>query len=59
MPDTASVPCPYCGQTNEVALDPTAGSQEFTTDCEVCCHPFTVRAEIEDGGIIGLETGAG
>ncbi len=59
MNDTEDLPCPYCGQGNAVPVDASAGSQEFITDCEVCCRPFSVRVETENGEIISLETGAG
>lgn len=40
----AEVWCPYCGEPNEVALDPGGGSaQEYVEDCQVCCQPWRVR----------------
>jgi len=39
----ATVPCPYCGEINEIALDPGSGSrQEYIEDCQVCCRPWRV-----------------
>jgi hypothetical protein len=35
--------CPYCGEVNEVSLDPGSGSiQEYVEDCQVCCQPWRV-----------------
>lgn len=40
---TAVVWCPYCGEPNEVAVDPGGGSeQEYVEDCPVCCQPWRV-----------------
>ena len=40
---TAVVWCPYCGEPNEVAVDPGGGSaQEYVEDCAVCCQPWRV-----------------
>jgi Cysteine-rich CPXCG len=37
------VVCPYCGETNEIALDPGSGeTQEYVEDCQVCCQPWHV-----------------
>ena len=34
-----------------IAIDRTAGeSQEFIEDCPVCCHPQTIRVEVEESG---------
>ena len=39
----AVVHCPYCGQENEIGLDPGNGaSQEYVEDCQVCCRPWKV-----------------
>ena len=39
----AAVTCPYCGQINEIALDPGSGNeQEYVEDCQVCCRPWRV-----------------
>ena len=59
----ASVSCPYCGEINEIALDPGSGSeQEYVEDCQVCCRPWRVivrylpdataevSVEVEDAG---------
>jgi len=36
-------------------VDTSVPSQRFTTDCEVCCHPFDVVAECEPGKILSLD----
>ncbi len=55
MEQFETVHCPFCGARMELAVDTTAGSQAFTTDCEVCCRPFDVRVECEPGEIRSLE----
>jgi hypothetical protein len=42
--------CPYCLEQIEITVDATAGSQEYTEDCEVCCNPIVFRIDIRDGG---------
>jgi hypothetical protein len=40
---TAQVRCPYCGEVNEIGLDPGGGvSQDYVEDCQVCCRPWRV-----------------
>jgi len=40
----AVVWCPYCGASNEIALDAGSGAdQEYVQDCEICCRPWRVR----------------
>ena len=40
-----TVTCPYCFEPIEVTLFVEEGEkQDFITDCEVCCHPFEVKA---------------
>jgi hypothetical protein len=39
----AVVVCPYCGEPNDVGLDPGSGAeQEYVEDCQVCCRPWRV-----------------
>ncbi len=41
--DGALVYCPYCGEPNEITLDPGSGArQEYVEDCHVCCQPWQV-----------------
>jgi transcription elongation factor Elf1 len=51
----ANVTCPFCGQSFDLAVDVSVGSQCFTTDCEVCCRPFEVRVECDDGEITSVD----
>jgi hypothetical protein len=53
-----NIQCPFCGQTFEIAVDTSAVSQRFTTDCEICCRPFEVLAECAPGEILSLEVTA-
>jgi len=47
---TGEVVCPYCGELNEVAVDPGGGdSQEYVEDCQVCCQPWRVVVQYVDG----------
>lgn len=40
---TAEVWCPYCGEPNEIAVDPGSGeTQAYVEDCQVCCQPWQV-----------------
>jgi hypothetical protein len=55
MEVSESIQCPYCGQAFEIVVDTSVASQHFTTDCEVCCHPFEVEAECQPGEILSLE----
>jgi len=55
MEAAATIQCPFCGQSFELTIDTSIGSQRFTTDCEVCCRPFEVLAECEPGMILSLE----
>lgn len=47
----ASVYCPYCNETVEIALDPGGGAeQEYVEDCEVCCQPWSVSVRYRGDG---------
>ena len=47
----ASVVCPYCGEENEIAVDPGSGaSQEYIEDCQVCCQPWRVTVTYDAAG---------
>ncbi|MGA7617362.1 MAG: CPXCG motif-containing cysteine-rich protein [Thermoanaerobaculia bacterium] len=38
-----TVECPYCGEANEILVDPTGGSvQQYVEDCQICCAPWQV-----------------
>jgi Cysteine-rich CPXCG len=55
MRDTETIQCPYCGQSMDLVIDVSQPSQRFTTDCEVCCRPFEVVAECEDGELVAVD----
>ena len=40
---SATVMCPYCGETLTLELDVGGGTyQQYVQDCEVCCRPWQV-----------------
>jgi len=48
---TASVYCPYCNETVEIAIDPGSGpTQEYVEDCEICCQPWLVNLHYNGDG---------
>ncbi|HEX3159908.1 MAG TPA: CPXCG motif-containing cysteine-rich protein [Gemmatimonadaceae bacterium] len=55
----AMVYCPYCGQPNEIALDPGSGAQQlYEEDCQVCCQPWLVRVTYHGDGTASAEVEA-
>jgi len=41
--------CPFCGENEEIYVDPGGGSaQLYTEDCAVCCRPRVVHVEPGD-----------
>ncbi|HXI13636.1 MAG TPA: CPXCG motif-containing cysteine-rich protein [Thermoanaerobaculia bacterium] len=43
----ADVECPYCGERNEIFVDPSGGRvQSYVEDCHVCCRPWQVRVTV-------------
>ena len=50
------VQCPYCGEWQELSLDPDSEG-EMVQDCEVCCEPWqmTVRRTPTGARTVRLE----
>jgi hypothetical protein len=47
----AAIFCPYCGASNEIALDPSGGRrQDYVEDCQVCCQPWNVHVQYRRDG---------
>jgi hypothetical protein len=59
MEEFVPIQCPFCGQSFDVTVDTSVRYQTFTTDCEICCRPFEVRAECKSGEVVSVEVDAG
>lgn len=43
--------CAFCGEENELVMDPSGGRRQiFTEDCTVCCRPNLITLEFEEDG---------
>ncbi|HEX7981657.1 MAG TPA: CPXCG motif-containing cysteine-rich protein [Gemmatimonadaceae bacterium] len=52
----AFVECPYCGETNEITLDPGSGpDQEYVEDCQVCCRAWLMHVRYARDGSAEIE----
>jgi hypothetical protein len=36
----STIHCPYCGEPNQVLLDPGEAGHSYIEDCQVCCRPM-------------------
>jgi hypothetical protein len=48
--ETARVQCPACGERIEILVDCSIARQEYVEDCEVCCRPMNIVAQIDRDG---------
>ena len=47
--------CPYCASCLSIRIDQTGGDRQFfVTDCEVCCRPIEIEADIDADGVVNL-----
>jgi hypothetical protein len=56
LEDTTTISCPYCNSDTLVILDGMDGELDLVSDCENCCRPINVKATVEGGRVVGLET---
>ena len=49
------VQCPYCGESIEILVDCSAGDQEYSEDCSVCCEPMAISVTIAGEGLPRVE----
>jgi len=49
-----SIDCPYCGESMEVFVEPSAPQQDYIEDCRICCRPINLRVTVESDGNITL-----
>lgn len=47
MLEETPVTCPYCWEQILLELDLSAGSADYTEDCQVCCQPILVHLRVE------------
>jgi hypothetical protein len=50
MVESLSASCPYCGESIELLVDASAGSQRYVEDCQVCCRPMVVTVLVDAAG---------
>ena len=43
--------CPYCGEPIQLLVDCSIPEQEYIEDCQVCCRPILIGAQIDAAGI--------
>ena len=44
------VDCPYCGEPISLLVDSSCEEQSYVEDCEVCCQPMVVNAQVDAEG---------
>ena len=48
--------CAFCGEDNEVFVDPSGGRrQNFTEDCTVCCRPNLNALSVDEDGEVEID----
>ena len=53
--EPVEISCPYCGESLEIAIDSSAGSQHYIEDCHVCCRPIHLTISIDEEGLPSVE----
>jgi transposase-like protein len=55
--ETVAIHCPYCGESYDTVVDPSAGSQRYVEDCPVCCRPIEIALRVGvDGELLDVAT---
>jgi len=51
---SATINCPYCGESLEILIDNSYGDHEYIEDCQVCCSPIEISAQFSSNGELSL-----
>jgi len=43
--------CPSCGEAIQLLVDCSIPDQDYIEDCQVCCRPIQITAQIDSEGI--------
>jgi transcription elongation factor Elf1 len=46
MIENRQITCPYCNALFETQIDCSAGAQQYTEDCHICCQPILFNIEV-------------
>jgi hypothetical protein len=56
MIENSRIDCPYCGEGFDIAVDCSAGNEQYIEDCPVCCQPVEIATDIDlDGNLLGVQ----
>lgn len=47
MLDSSEIFCPYCGESMQIDIDISAGTQDYIEDCQVCCRPMEIHLQLD------------
>ncbi|WP_151705736.1 CPXCG motif-containing cysteine-rich protein [Nitrincola alkalilacustris] len=47
--ESVEILCPYCSAPLSLMVDCSEADQEYVEDCQVCCSPILVHAQVTDG----------
>jgi len=54
MEDSIEVACPWCGEPQELWMDPQSEG-EMIQDCDVCCRPWRVVVSRDEEGSLAVQ----
>jgi hypothetical protein len=46
--------CPYCGETQLILVDDSAGEQSYYEDCQICCAPIFLTVSEDEYGELNI-----
>lgn len=50
--DSTGFDCPWCGEPNQIELEPGDAGQVLIQDCQVCCRPIELMLSPTDGTLL-------
>jgi len=53
-----TITCPCCWESIEIALDLSAGDQQYVEDCSVCCRPLVITIRTDGEALSAVEVSA-
>lgn len=55
MEESILVNCPFCGESFYTFVDLSAGNQDYTEDCQVCCRPIVMHIQVKKGRVLRID----